>query len=175
MPAIQLYRDGLTSRISNWPHKPMPLWSRWDYIPWKNLNHSFPTVSLEKKLRRHALILKYAEQYTENQSFHIRYINVKNKESVFRKYESKLILYDGAKNELKRLGLDPSKVNPDEVHKDYQAMEKQRNNLLAEYKNTEKSLKELRHLKDVIFQYMDSAPVEMHQISKTSVKNRETL
>ena len=54
-------------------------------------------------------------------------------------------------------------------------MEKQRNNLLAEYKNTEKSLKELRHLKDVIFQYMDSAPVEMHQISKTSVKNRETL
>lgn len=133
------------------------------------------TVSLEKKLRRHALILKYAEQYTENQSFHIRYINVKNKESVFRKYESKLILYDGAKNELKRLGLDPSKVNPDEVHKDYQAMEKQRNNLLAEYKNTEKSLKELRHLKDVIFQYMDSAPVEMHQISKTSVKNRETL
>ncbi len=133
------------------------------------------TVSLEKKLRRHALILKYAEQYTENQPFHNRYKNAKNKEFFFRKYESKLILYDGAKNELKRFGLDPSKVSPDEVRKDYQAMEKRRNSLLAEYKNSEKSLKELHHLKDVISQYMDSAPVEMRQIYKTSDKNRETL
>ena len=54
-------------------------------------------------------------------------------------------------------------------------MEKRRNSLLAEYKNSEKSLKELHHLKDVISQYMDSAPVEMRQISKTSDKNRETL
>lgn len=37
------------------------------------------TVSLEKKLRRHALILKYAEQYTENQPFHIKYKNAKIK------------------------------------------------------------------------------------------------
>ncbi len=133
------------------------------------------TVSLEKKLRRHALILKYAEQYAENHPFHTRYTKAQNKESVFRKYESKLILYDGAKNELKRFGLEPSKVNPDEVRKDYQEMDNQRKIFLTEYKNTEKSLKELQHLKDVISQYMDSAPIETHQLSKTSVKSRETL
>ena len=54
-------------------------------------------------------------------------------------------------------------------------MENQRKIFLTEYKNTEKSLKELQHLKDVISQYMDSAPVETHQISKTSDKSRETL
>ncbi len=133
------------------------------------------TVSLEKKLRRHALILKYAEQYSENRPFHNKYKNAKNKESVFRKFESKLILFDGAKNELKRFGLDPSTVNPDEVRKDYQEMDKQRNIFLKEYKNTEKSMKELQHLRDVISQYMDNAPVETHYISKPYVKESEAL
>ena len=51
----------------------------------------------KRKLRRHALILKYAEQYAENRPFHTRYTKAQNKESVFRKYESKLILYAAPK------------------------------------------------------------------------------
>lgn len=54
-------------------------------------------------------------------------------------------------------------------------MEKQRNNFLSEYKATEKSLKELRHLKDVISQYMDSAPVKTCEISKPFTQNGEVL
>ena len=133
------------------------------------------TISLEKRLKKQALILKYAEQYVENKIYHTKYSKAKNKELIFQKYEPNLILYDGAKNELLRLGINPSTVNPGKVRKDYQIMEKERNSFLAEYKNTEKNIKELRRLKNIISQYLDSAPVQTRQASKSSIQNKDVL
>ncbi len=49
-----------------------------------------------------ALLLKYAEQYAENRPYHMKYYKSKHKDAVFRKYESQLILYNTAKEMLKK-------------------------------------------------------------------------
>lgn len=112
-------------------------------------------ISLERKMREQALILKYAEQYTENKPYHIKYHKAKNKDAVFRKYETQLILYDGAKNGLEQMGLNPVKINPEEVRKDYMVMENERNKLSDSYKKQIMEVKELEHLKNILVQYMD--------------------
>jgi len=127
-------------------------------------------ISLEREMRNHALILKYAEQYAETKPYHLKYYKAKNKDAVFRKYESQLILYDGAKNGLKRMGLNPAKVNPDEVRTNYQIMEQTRNSLSITYKNSEKERKELQHLKNTLTQYMELPNQKFSMLQK---KNRD--
>lgn len=80
----------------------------------------------------------------------------KNLDTIFRKYESQLILYNAAKEMLKKAGLNPAKVNPNEVRAEYQSLVKDRNALSAKYKSAEAKLKELQQLRDAITQYMDT-------------------
>ncbi len=128
-------------------------------------------ISLERKMKEQSLILKYSEQYTENKPYHIKYCNVKNKDAVFRKYETQLTLYDGAKNGLEQMGLNPVKINPEEARKDYMAMENERNRLSNSYKKQIKDMKELEHLKNILVQYMDIQNRE--QYFQKNLKNNE--
>lgn len=112
-------------------------------------------ISLERKMREQALTLKYAEQYTENKPYNMKYCKSKNKDAVFRKYETQLMLYDGAKNGLERMGLNPVKVNPEKVKKDYIAMENERDTLSNGYKKQLKEVKQLEHLKNILVKYID--------------------
>ena len=57
---------------------------------------------------------------------------------------------------LKKAGLNPAKVNPNEVRAEYQSLVKDRNALSAKYKSAEAKLKELQQLRDAITQYMDT-------------------
>ena len=112
-------------------------------------------ISLERKMKEQALTLKYAEQYTENKPYNMKYCKSKNKDAIFRKYETQLILYDGAKNGLEQMRLNPVKVNPEEVRKDYITMENERNKLSDSYKKQIKEVKELECLKNILIQYMN--------------------
>ena len=112
-------------------------------------------ISLERKMKEQALILKYAEQYTENKPYNMKYCKAKNKDAVFRKYETQLMLYDGAKNGLEKMELNPVKINPKEARKDYITMENERNKLSDNYKKQIKEVKQLEHLKNILVKYMD--------------------
>ncbi len=129
-------------------------------------------IELEKKLHDHALILKYAEQYKENRPYYIKYYKAKNKDAMLRKYESHLILYDGAKNGLKRIGLNPTKTNPEEVRIEYQKLLQKRTALSEKYKNSERKRKELQHLQDTLTQYINPKD---KQLSKSEKQNFQGL
>ena len=127
-------------------------------------------ISLERKLKEQALTLKYAEQYTENKPYNMKYCKSKNKDAVFRKYETQLMLYNGAKNGLEQMGLNPVKVNPKEARKDYITMENERDMLSDSYKKQIKEVKELKHLKNTLVQYMDISHKEQN-IQKSQKHN----
>ncbi len=127
-------------------------------------------ISLERKMKEQALTLKYAEQYTENKPYNMKYCKSKNKDAIFRKYETQLILYDGAKNGLEQMRLNPVKVNPEEVRKDYITMENERNKLSDSYKKQIKEVKELECLKNILIQYMNIQNSE--QSFQKNLKNR---
>lgn len=54
-------------------------------------------VELEHRMKDLAEIIKYAEQYKANRSYHIGYKKSKNPDAYFRRYESQIILYGGAR------------------------------------------------------------------------------
>ena len=56
-------------------------------------------VKLEHRMKDLAEIIKYAEQYKTNRSYHIAYKKAKNPDAYFRRYESQIILYGGARFE----------------------------------------------------------------------------
>ena len=61
-------------------------------------------VELEHRLKDLGEIIKYAEQYRANRSYHIGYKKAKNPDTYFRRYESQIILYGGAKRMLEQAG-----------------------------------------------------------------------
>ena len=52
-----------------------------------------------------AEIIKYAEQYKANKAYHTAYKKSKNPDAYFRKHESQIILYGGAKRMLGQAGI----------------------------------------------------------------------
>ena len=63
-------------------------------------------VKLEHRMKDLAEIIKYAEQYKTNRSYHIAYKKSKNPDAYFRRYEIQLILYGGARRVLEQAGIN---------------------------------------------------------------------
>ena len=74
----------------------------------KSLSNAARTelVTLEHEMKPYAEMLKYAEQYEANKPYHLRSQKSKNPDDYFRRHESELLLYDGAKNMLQKAGIN---------------------------------------------------------------------
>ncbi|MDE6662495.1 MAG: relaxase/mobilization nuclease domain-containing protein [Lachnospiraceae bacterium] len=108
----------------------------------------------ERKMKNAAEILKYAEQYKENRPYHIHYRKVKNTDNYFRKHESNLILYDGAKEMLRRSGIDLKTLDVDKLRSNYARLERQKNEASKVYHSTENELKQMNTKLDKLKQYL---------------------
>ena len=117
-------------------------------------------VELEHRIKDLAEIIKYAEQYRANRSYHIGYKKSKNPDAYFRRYESQIILYGGARRMLEQAGINLKYLNIDKLKSEYQELTKQRNELTSTYKSCEKEVRELRRKLDNLNQYLgrDTAP-----------------
>ncbi|MCR4654564.1 MAG: relaxase/mobilization nuclease domain-containing protein [Eubacterium sp.] len=111
-------------------------------------------VELEHQMKKVAELLLYAEQYRDNKSFHEKYKKSKDPDRYLRMHETQLILYDGAARMLQKSGLDPKSVNPDEIRKDYEAMQSRKFDLEKSYKTAEKEANFLKQKLSNIEQYM---------------------
>lgn len=93
-------------------------------------------VELEHRMKDLAEIIKYAEQYKDNRSYHIAYKKAKNPDAYFRRYESQIILYGGARRMLEQA----KGLNVDKLRAEYQALETQKKELTTTYKSCEKEV-----------------------------------
>ena len=98
--------------------------------------------------------MKYAKQYKTNKSCHIAYKKSKNPDAYFRKHESQIILYGGARRILEQAGISLKGLNIDKLKSEYQALTAQKKELTATYKNSEKELKSLNRKLENLNQYL---------------------
>ena len=112
-------------------------------------------VELEHRIKDLAEIIKYAEQYRANRSYHIGYKKAKNPDAYFRRYESQIILYGGARRMLEQAGINLKYLNIDKLKSEYQELTKQRTELTSTYKSCEKEVRELRRKLDNLNQYLE--------------------
>ena len=111
-------------------------------------------VKLEHRMKDLAEIIKYAEQYKTNRSYHIAYKKSKNPDAYFRRYESQLILYGGAQRVLEQTGINLKGLNVDKLKAEYQELMKQKNELTSTYKKCEKEVQSLNRKLENLSQYL---------------------
>ena len=126
-------------------------------------------VELEHRLKDLGEIIKYAEQYRANRSYHIAYKKAKNPDAYFRRYESQIILYGGAKRMLEQAGINLKSLNVNKLKSEYEELTKQKNELTTTYKNCEKEVRELNRKLENLNQYLErenSSTLTPEQVGK---------
>ena len=111
-------------------------------------------VELEHRIKDLAEIIKYAHQYKDNRSYHIGYKKAKNPDTYFRRYESQIILYGGARRMLEQVGINLKGLNVDKLKAEYQELMKQKSELTSTYKDCEKEVRELKRKQENLNQYL---------------------
>ena len=122
-------------------------------------------VEIEHRLKDLGEIIKYAEQYRVNRSYHIGYKKAKNPDAYFLRYESQIILYGGAKRILEQAGVDLKSLNISKLKSEYEELMKQKNELTVTYKNCEKEVRELLLKRKKINQYIGCESSNFHEIN----------
>ena len=111
-------------------------------------------VELEHRIKDLAEIIKYAQQYKDNRSYHIGYKKAKNPDAYLRRYESQIILYGGARRMLEQAGINIKSLNVDKLKAEYQELMKQKSELTSTYKDCEKEVHELNRKLENLNQYL---------------------
>ncbi len=111
-------------------------------------------VELEHRIKDLAEIIKYTQQYKANRSYHIGYKKAKNPDAYFRRYESQIILYGGARRMLEQAGINLKGLNVDKLKAEYQELMKQKSELTSTYKDCEKEVRELKRKQENLNQYL---------------------
>lgn len=117
-------------------------------------------VTLEHEMKPFAELIKYAEQFEANKPYHVRSKKSKNPDEYFRRHESKLLLYDGAKNVLQKAGIDTKNISLDQMRADYHAMEKKKAELQKSYRTAEKEISEMEQKLQTLNQYLNKQPFQ---------------
>ena len=132
-------------------------------------------VELEHRIKDLAEIIKYAEQYRSNRSYHIGYKKAKNPDSYFRQYESQIILYGGARRMLEQAGINLKSLNIDKLKSEYLELNKQKNELTSTYKSYEKEVRELTRKLDNLNQYLGQKPSIFTSLEEQNPRRNQTL
>ena len=112
-------------------------------------------MEIEHRLKDLGEIIKYAEQYRANRSYHIGYKKAKNPDAYFRRYESQIILYGGAKRMLEQAGINLKSLNINKLKSEYEELTKQKNELTTTYKKCEKEVHVLTQKLEKLSQYLE--------------------
>ena len=134
----------------------------------KSLSNAARTelVTLEHEMKPYAEMLKYAEQYEANKPYHLRSKKSKNPDDYFRRHESELLLYDGAKNMLQKAGINIKTMNLDQMRTDFHALEKKKAELQKSYRSAEKDISDMEKKMKNLSQYLGLQLSEKQQAQR---------
>ena len=123
-------------------------------------------VTLEHEMKPYSEMLKYAEQYEANKPYHLRSKKSKNPDDYFRRHESELLLYDGAKNMLQKAGINIKTMNLDQMRTDFHALEKKKAELQKSYRSAEKDISDMEKKMKNLSQYLGLQLSEKQQAQR---------
>lgn len=129
-------------------------------------------VSIEHKMRELGEILKYAKQYNDNEPYNYRYHKSKNPDHYLRTHETQLILFDGAKDMLKRYGINPKSINIEKLQNEFSAYAQKKADLQKIYKSAEKDSIRIQKQIDNFREYIrtvNNIPSKMHHFDRSTI------
>ena len=130
-------------------------------------------LKLEKRMKVLSELIKYGEQYKSNLSCYSAYKKAKHPDTYFRKHESQLILFGGAKRMLEQMNVDLKFVNVNKWKSEYQQLEIKKKELSATYKRCEKESKELRKQLTQLQEYLTQEQTVEKQSTHSQRNNKK--
>ena len=127
-------------------------------------------VKTEHQMKELAEIIKYMDQYQENQKYNYRYKKSKDPDAYLRSHESELLLYGGAKCMLERFGINEKSMDIEKLKGEYQKLSAQKNDFTQMYKVNEKELKKLNQELENINQYLNPSKSAEQVITKRDIQ-----
>ena len=122
---------------------------------------------MEKRMKQMAEIIKYAEQYKSTLPYYSAYKKAKQRDTYFRKHESEILLFSGAKRMLEQAGIDLKSLNLKKLKSEYQKLEKKKMELSATYKTCEKESNQIRRQLEELQKYLGlNQSSEIHKTKK---------
>ena len=132
-------------------------------------------MTLEHEMKPFEELIKYAEQFEANKPYHVRSKKSKNPDEYFRRHESELLLYDGAKNVLQKAGIDTKNISLDQMRADYHTMEKKKAELQKSYRTAEKEISEMEQKLQTLNQYLNKQPSQKQPEEEKTTISRHSL
>ena len=123
-------------------------------------------VEVEKRIKALVEIIKYGEQYKATFPYYSSYKKSKNPDTYFRKYESQIILFGGAKHILEEAGVNVKTMDLKKLKLEYQELIKQRDELATTYRNCEKEFKKLNTKLDKLQHYLQQGNISPKSTSQ---------
>lgn len=117
-------------------------------------------VETERQLKDLGEIIKYAEQYSANHIYYIRYRKSKNKEAYLQRHETELLLYDGAEHMLKRAGINLKTLDIEKLRNEYNALYSEKKELQNSYHSVEKEHKNLQQKLENLNQFLNKTQTQ---------------
>ena len=99
------------------------------------------------------------------------YGHIGNPGAYFRKHESQIILYGGARRMLEQAGIKLKGLNVDKLRAEYQALETQKKELTTTYKSCEKEVWNLKRKQENLNRYLGRTQTDPVQEQQTKNKN----
>ena len=112
------------------------------------------TIALDKEITKFEDLLHYAHVYNENKKYIRGYEKSKDKERYYRTHGYDIEIANGAIDRLKNAGLDPDRIDLQEMESDYAVMTADREKTSSAYKAAEKECEKLKKLRDDLTSYV---------------------
>ena len=123
-------------------------------------------VDLEHEMKAKAEILKYAKQYMANRKYQRGYEKAKDQDTYFRCHETRIILFGGAENMLKRYGIKTTSLDVEKMQAEYDTMAVQKAKLKKTYQTAEKEAMEADKQLKNIRQYLGIGKYKQESIKQ---------
>ena len=112
-------------------------------------------LQVEKRIKTLGEFIKYAEQYKNNYPYYTSYKKAKRPDAYFRKHESEILLFGGAKRMLEQSDIDLKTLNLKKLKSEYQELEQRKIELSATYQTCEKESSQLRKQLEQLQEYLE--------------------
>lgn len=126
-------------------------------------------IQVEKRMKALGELIKYAEQYKNNYPYYASYKKAKRPDAYFRKHESEILLFGGAKRMLEQAGVDLKSLNLKKLRTEYQELETKKKELSVTYKTCEKESNQIRRQLEQLQKYIGQEQISNRQ--KTHEQN----
>lgn len=110
-------------------------------------------IQNDKKMRELADIIRYAEQYKNNEVFNYRYLKSKDPDAYMREHESQLLLYSHAVRNLAKKKIKPEDIDLEQLRDQYFDLELEQDELKDQLKDAQKENQALQRDLDKLKEY----------------------